>query len=262
VRQTPVLDTPDQTRVDWYLEHLRQDRQALPERVRYLVIDGYYGKKKFVDGVGELGLHSIGKLRHDAHLRYLYQGPQKPRGRPKLYDGKINFHDLHWLEYIGKQDETALYTAVVNSPSLKRTIHILYLLKQEGHKLFSALLFGTDMELPALEIYHYYKARFQIEFPFRDAKQFTGLPDCQARCQASLHFHFNAAMTALNLIKIEDRQLAHKSEAHVISIASWKIRKFNEHLLKRFSDLLGLDFSAIKSNPRYEELRNYGAITA
>jgi hypothetical protein len=261
-RPTPVLETPEPTRVDWYLEHLLQDRHALPERVGYLVTDGYYAKKKFVDGVVELRLHNIGKLRHDANLRWLYQGPQKPRGRPKLYDGKVNFNDLRRLEYIGKQDEILIYTAVVNSPCLKRDIRIVYLRQQQANKVLSALLFCTDTALPALEIYRYYKARFQIEFLFRDAKQFTGLSDCQARCHEALHFHFNAAMTALNLIKIEDRQLAQDSEAHVISIASWKIRKFNEHLLKQFSDMLGLDFSAIKSNPRYEELRNYRAIAA
>jgi IS4 transposase len=123
-------------------------------------------------------------------------------------------------------------------------------------------LFSTDTGLCALDIYRYYRARFQIEFLFRDAKQFTSLSDCQARCKEALHFHFNAAMTALNLIKLEDRQHAPDSDRHVISIASWKIRKFNEHLLQRFSDLLGLDFTSIKSNPDYETLRNYGAIAA
>jgi len=40
---------------------------------------------------------------------------------------------------------------------------------------------------------------------FRDAKQFTGLNHCQARSQKALNFHFNASMTALNLMKLEDR---------------------------------------------------------
>ncbi|MBK8753284.1 MAG: hypothetical protein IPL99_17345 [Candidatus Competibacteraceae bacterium] len=42
----------------------------------------------------------------------------------------------------------------------------------------------------------------------------------------------------------------------------WKIRKFNEHLLKRFSSFLGLDFSSIKSSPEFGNLCNYGAIAA
>lgn len=61
-------------------------------------------------------------------------------------------------------------------------------------------------------------------------------------------------MTALNLIKLEDRQQAHETKRRVISIASWKIRKANAHLLERFSSILGLDFSSIKSKP---ELKPY-----
>jgi hypothetical protein len=79
-------------------------------------------------------------------------------------------------------------------------------------------------------------------------------------CKEALHFHLNTSMTALNLLKLEDRQNTADSDRRVISIMGWKIRKFNEHLLKRFSDMLGLDFSSIKSNPAYETLRNYGAI--
>lgn len=261
-RQTPKLDNSDETRVDWYLSHLGQDRHALPKTICYLITDGYYSKKKFTDGVMDLGLHHIGKLRHDANLRYLYRGSQKRRGRPKQYDGKVKFHDLSRLELVQEINGIRCYTAIVNSVRLKRTIRIAYLVKQDGNKLYTALLFSTDTDLPALDIYRFYKARFQIEFLFRDAKQFTGLSNCQARCQKALHFHFNASMMVLNLIKLQDRQYASVSDARVISVASWKIRKFNEHLLKQFSDMLGLDFSSIKSNPAYEALRNYGTIAA
>jgi hypothetical protein len=105
----------------------------------------------------------------------------------------------------------------------------------------------------------YYKSRFQIEFLFRDAKQFLGLNHCQARRMESLHFHFNASMTALNLLKLDDRQ--HQSGGRkVLSIASWKTRRANAHLLERFSSYLGLDFNEIKSRPDFDQLCNYGAI--
>ena len=67
-------------------------------------------------------------------------------------------------------------------------------------------------------------------------------------------------MIALNLIKLEDRQHRSQPNGKVISIASWKVRKANAHLLERFSSYLGLDFSCIKSRPD-EYLGNYGAIT-
>ena len=50
-----------------------------------------YSKTKFIDGVTELDLEFIGKLRHDASLRWLYEGNQKLLGRHKLYDGKVQF---------------------------------------------------------------------------------------------------------------------------------------------------------------------------
>ncbi|MGP9766151.1 hypothetical protein ACT3UM_10505 [Halomonas sp. AOP13-D3-9] len=106
------------------------------------------------------------------------------------------------------------------------------------------------------------KARFQIEFLFRDAKQFLGLNDCQARKEKALHFHFNASMTALNLLKLEDRQHQSGDRRRVISIARWRTRNANAHLLERFSSYLGLDFNGIKSRPNFEEMCHYGAIAS
>lgn len=263
-RQTPPLDPLKETRMDEYLKHLQQDASAFPTGVRYVLADGYYSKTNFINGVRKLDLHLISKLRHDANLRWLYNGPQKHRGRPKQYDGKVHFqlYKENRLENMGEIEGTPLYTAVVNSVHFKQNIRIVYLVKVMGEKIQTALLYSTDIALSALEIYRLYKARFQIEFLFRDAKQFTGLLDCQARCPSALHFHFNASMTALNLLKLEDRQRTEGVDRSAISIASGKIRKFNEHLLRRFSSFLGLDFSLIKSSPVFENLCNYGAITA
>jgi hypothetical protein len=263
-RQTPQLDDPKETRVDWYLKHLIEDKHALPTSIRYGVLDGYYAKIKVINGFFEQNLHLISKLRHDANLRWLYNGPQKPRGRRKLYDGKVYFDKKlsDRFEYAGQVDGVQLYTSIVNNVHFKRNIRIVYLIKTVHGKTQTALLFSTDTQLSAHEIYRLYKARFQIEFLFRDAKQFTGLTDCQARCSSALNFHFNASMMALNLLKLEHRQQAKSTDRSVISIASLKIRKFNEHLLERFFSILGLDPSSIKSMPEFATLCNYGAITA
>lgn len=69
-------------------------------------------------------------------------------------------------------------------------------------------------------------------------------------------------MTALNLLKLEDRQHQAGSNRRVISIAGWKTRKINTHLLERFSSYLGLDFNRIKSRPDFEEMCHYGAIAS
>ncbi len=88
------------------------------------------------------------------------------------------------------------------------------------------VLFSTAVDLDPLKLYRYYKARFQIEFLFRDAKQFAGLSDCQARSKAKLDFHFNASLSAVTFAKLKARhQSGHGDQA--FSMASLKWRAFN-----------------------------------
>jgi hypothetical protein len=124
--------------------------------------------------------------------------------------------------------------------------------------LFSTDLFSTDLTLSGRDIVRFYRARFQIEFLFRDAKGSLGLNDCQARNSKALEFHWNTAFCALNVAKWQEAQ---RSETGRFSAASCKQRCSNEHLLKVFSGRLGLDWTRIKSHPAYHELCNYGAIT-
>ena len=107
---------------------------------------------------------------------------------------------------------------------------------------------------PNSSIYLYYKARFQIEFIFRDSKQFTGLADCQARDLTKLDFHFNSSLTVLNLAKWDSIQRHNSDTDFVFSMASYKRRGLNYHLLERFIDKLDLEPTLIKSHPNYSNL--------
>ncbi|MCB0196329.1 MAG: transposase [Anaerolineae bacterium] len=260
--QSVTTDNDEISRVDFYAWHLRQDIQTLLQFVTYLVVDGYYSKLKFVEAVLELGLQQIGKLRHDANLRYLYHGPQKKFGARRKYDGKVKFDDLRRLTYVDQvEPDIHLYTAVVYNVNLNRNIRLVYLLNLKNkNKPGYALLFSTDTELDPERLYRYYKARFQIEFVFRDAKQFTGLTDCQARQQASLDFHFNAALTTLNLAKV-DAYLSFGYDADTpFSLATQKMVYFNQHFLEKVLTILVLDPSLINCQPALAALRTYGAI--
>ena len=103
---------------------------------------------------------------------------------------------------------------------------------------------------------------WETEFLFRDAKQFTGLTDGQARDANRLHFHFNASLTTLNLAKAELLLAQNSDDPIVYSIASVKACYFNEHYLQIISSKLGLDLSSIKNSPQYQFLREYGQIAA
>ena len=201
VEQTPPSDKtsePQGTRIDACLEQLRGvvcDHHL--KHLRYLIADGYYSKRKFLDGVRALGLHQIGKLRRDANLRYFYQGLGHPGpGRPKTHDGKVQWDDLSRFERVqSEDDDVVLYHQVLNHVHLRRNLRVVLVVDTRTQR--RAVLFSTDTDLDAQTLYRGYKARFQIEFLFRDAKQFTSLNACQARSQAKLHFHFNASVSCI-----------------------------------------------------------------
>ena len=253
-------------RVKGYLEQLKTARAHLPTAVKYLAADSFYSKKYVVDGVVALDLHLVSKLRIDADLRYCYTGEQKPKGAPRKYDGKVDLSDLSRLELSGGlADGTKMYSQVVWHVSLKRKIRIVYLVDHRNpDKQRVALLFSTDTTLDPLRLYEYYKSRFQIEFIFRDAKQFTGLCDCQSRQQQSLDFHFNASLAALNIAKLKQQQTqsdtGEDSQPQSFSMATYKRLALNGHLLDRFISMLGLDPTLIKSHPNYDLLLQYGSL--
>jgi hypothetical protein len=252
------------TRIDFYLQHLQRTARYFPKAVKHGVADGFYAKEKFVTGVLNLGYHLISKLRMDARLLYLYEGEQKRRGRPRKYAGRVNPERLHDFQRVSTDDDfITLYTKAVWSVSLKRVVRLVIVVnRKEKKNPRSAVLFSTDTELEASTIYRYYKARFQIEFLFRDAKQFAGFSDCQARDQEALHFHFNASVTTVNLARIIARQEQRAEEQFVFSMASIKQQAFNEHLLNLIISKLALDQTVVKNHPQFEYLRSYGAIAA
>ncbi len=257
----------EETRIDFYKQQLREQRYRLPERVTYHCVDGYFAKQKYIDEVVALKLHSITKLRGDANCLFLYTGPHpKRRGPKRKYDGKVNFHDLRRFEYLGTLEGGAyvqLYTALVWHVSLKRKLRVVVLVnRKDPHKPRYIVLASTDLELDGRRLVELYRARFQVEFLFRDSKQFTGLNDCQARAEAALDFHFNASLATLNLARAEELLAAPDHSLPVFSMASWKQRHFNERLLDLFIERLALDQTWVKNQPGYDELSTYGAIAA
>ena len=270
VEQTPPSDPTNASpgsRLTGYLDQVQRVVSAHDlSHLRYVITDGFYSKRTFLYGLRDLGLEQIGKLRLDADLRYLYQGPKRPGpGRPRTYDGKVLWDDLSRFECLETEDGVWLYHHVLNHVQWRRNLRVVLVVDARGRR--KAVLFSTDTALPAARLYRYYKARFQVEFVFRDAKQFTGLSDSQARSQAKLAFHFSASLSALTFAKLEARYPATASESkdtresRRFSMASLKRRAFNEHLMARISQPLAKGHSLEKSSPEYQELCNYDTIS-
>ena len=132
------------------------------------------------------------------------------------------------------QPKVDLYSARVWHVSLKRQIRVAYLIDRRlPNRVRTCLLFSTDVEQDPQQIVQFYKLRFQIEFLFRDAKQFTGLSDCQARDLLKLDFHFNASFTALNLAKFDAHHQHQSQDPVVFSMASVKRRALSHQPLAK-----------------------------
>ena len=255
--------------VGHYAKILIDRQDSLVQYSKYAVLDGYFAKKGFVDGICEqTDLHTISKLRKDARLQYLYQGPRrKGRGRPKKYDGAVKLDQVNkkYFTHCHEDEQVLIHQAVLWSVSLKRKVKVLYVqFKDDEGQLTNryALYFCTDLELEGYWIYRYYKARFQIEFLFRDAKQHTGLPHCQARSPKKLYFHFNTALTAVNVAKVIHYLELNTAERKAFSLANVKTLYLNELMLNLFITNFQIDPNLEKNRPVVEKLLSFGRITA
>lgn len=231
------LKEKDMTLGQWYLSVLGRYKDELLKITRLLVADAAFSNLPFVEGLKKIGFSLISRLRSNAVLYYIYEGPRTgKRGRPKTKDGKIDFAHpdrsrMSRLD-IDLADGTA-YELVAWSKSLKQKIRlVIHYLPGGGHRLY----FSTDTNVSGKDVFDIYRTRFQIEFCFRDGHQFTGLLDCQARDEKALDFAYNASLAAVNITKV-----LRKQTKIPFSIGQIKSLMVNAHFIKRFFDLSGID---------------------
>jgi hypothetical protein len=111
------------------------------------------------------------------------------------------------------------------------------------------------------EIVAYYQSRFQIEFLYRNAKQHKGLTNCQARSKNKLDFHFNAALTAVNLAK-HDWLSARGNKDKPFPMSDYLTHYNNTMMLVRFICMFAINPNTAKNQKIFKELLNYGKIAA
>ena len=251
----------------YYSELVASKAEQLLKTSNKLVVDAYFSKKPFIDTVTSVGFEVISRLRNDAVLQYRYLGKRrKGRGRPRKFSGKVdreNLDEQHFKPIIKEPDFIA-YEAVVFSKALKRWIKvvIVHYLKKDGTLKTAKIYFSTDLQMEGTDIFIYYKTRFQIEFLYRDGKQYTGLEQCQSRKAKRLDFHFNASLTTVSLAKAIHHLSVPFEKRRPFSMASIKTQYFNELLIDRFISAFGFSPKRIKNNPIYRKICDFGKIAA
>jgi hypothetical protein len=264
VAQTPPADKTtgaEAIRIAVYLAPVARVVSAHHLRHRRDVItDGYDRTQKCLRGVRALGREPIGQLRLDAHLRSLYQGPQRSGpGRPQTSDGTVHWDNLSRFAKVETNAEAVVRDhQVLNPVQCQCNLCVVLVVDPTHHR--HAVLLSTDRHVDALTIYHDDTARCPIACLFRDAKQFAGLTDCQARSHAKLNVHFHASRSAVTFATLEARP-QRGDAASGFSMASLKRRAFNQQLIERSAQCLAQGHSLDKSSPDDEELCTYGTIT-
>lgn len=254
-----------ETLPEYYARVILARKEALQEVSKILLADAYFSKTSFVGPLVSRGFTLISRLRNDADLKYLYRGaPKGGRGRPRKHDGKIIMDELDQdkIAMVRQVENEKIYSGIVFSKSLKMNIRLV-LVKTKGKGKWShKLYFSTATEMAWEKVLDYYRNRFQIEFLYRDGKQFTGLDDCQARSANKLDFHFNTSLTSINLVKIAHWMSIPKNERGPFSMADAKNIYHNELQVNRFIRKFGINPNTKKNKHKIRQLTYYGCIAA
>jgi hypothetical protein len=202
VKPAPTL-TPELTRLQGMLKTITA--RIMPLKVAHVVLDGHFGNYPATYAVRASGLHIISKLRHDAALYLPYDGPQPRRGPTPRYGDKLDYRQLpaEALCQTVIEDDYRLdtYQMTVFHHSFSEALNVVVVVKtylktgKRGH----VVLFSTDLTLSALQLVDYYSLRFQIEFNFRDAKQYWGLDDFMNVKPTAVANAVNLAFLMVNL---------------------------------------------------------------
>jgi hypothetical protein len=249
----------------YYASLITENATEFKKLSQYVVADAYFSKLPFLEAVNQAKLFFISRLRNDSDLKYLFYGSLTgKRGAPKKYDGKIDFKNLSMKHFkLDYQDQAMrVYGAMVYSVAFKRNIKIAVVnFLKEDKIMATKIYFSTNVKQETLEILNFYKARFQIEFVFRDSKQFVGLNTCEARSENKIDFHLNTSLTAVNLAKVDwfSNEDNHKKP---FSIADYKTLFNNELILNRFMSLFGINPNKPKNKEIIQKLVNFGKIAA
>ena len=181
-QKAAVTLTPALVRITAMLEAVLRLLTAVLA-VSYLVLDGHFGNHHALQMARQCNLHLISKLRCDAALSFPYTGPYAGRGPRRKYGNKVHYDNIP-MQYLKETSveghiQTRLYQAQLLHKEFTQPLNVVIIVKTNLHTQARAhvVLFSSDLALAYAPLVDYYGLRFQIEFNFRDAKQYWGLED-------------------------------------------------------------------------------------
>jgi len=206
----------------------------------YLLLDGHFGNGPSLQMARQCGLHLISKLRFDSALYLPYDGPYQGRGPRRKYGAKLDYKHLP-EEFLQQSSvEGAVETRISQAELLHKefgqalNVVIIEKVNRSTKKRAHVILFSSDLRLGYDKLIDYYSLRFQIEFTFRDAKQYWGLEDFMTVTPVGVS---NAANLSLFLVNLSSVLLARfrqqDPQCSVLDLKAWyRGSKYVSELIK------------------------------
>jgi len=173
----------------------------------YLVLDGHFGTASALHMAQECNLQLISKLRSDSALYLPYDGPYAGRGPKRIYGDKLNPRAIpdQYLRHtqVEKGIERCTYQFQARHKTFAQPLNVVCIVKTNlsTHSQAHVLLFSSDLALGCDSLVEFYCLRFQLEFNFRDAKQYWGLEDFMSTHPTRVTNAANLALFMVNLVE-------------------------------------------------------------
>lgn len=205
--KTEVVLNPELVRIQTMLKALLLLIHPLLQPV-YLALDGHFGNYPAFLMVQQCGLQLISKLRHDAALCFPFSGEYKGSGPHPKYGERVDYQHIpeSYLKSttVKKGIQTCTYQAQLLHPDFPSPLNVVILVKTNltTHAWAHVILFSSDLALSAEQMITYYSLRFQLEFNFRDAKQFWGLEDFMNIEKTAVTNAANLSLFMVNVVQL------------------------------------------------------------
>lgn len=216
--KTAVTFTSELLRIQGWIQAVLQQVQGFVP-LTYLLLDGHFGNNNALQMARQLNLHLISKLRCDSALYLPYENPKPAETQSRRkYGEQLNFSHIpdQYLKESTEEDniKTEIYQAELLHKEFAQALNVVILVK--AHQITGErrhiILFSSDLGLSDERVIDYYSLRFQIEFNFRDAKQFWGLEDFMNVSQTAVT---NAANLSLFMVNLSHHLLGHGHQKHL-----------------------------------------------
>ena len=188
-------------------EHIKRVLEQIGDafKVVYFIFDGELGHNDAMHMVRQVGLHLVSKLRHNSALYFPYDGPYCGRGPRRKYGQKLDYRNIPaaYLQAtsIDEGIETNIYQMSLWHKKFAEMLNLVVIIKTnwQTHKTAHVVLFSSDLTLGYEHLLDYYRLRFQLEFNFRDAKQYWGLEDFMTVNARPVYNGANLALFMVNV---------------------------------------------------------------